>query len=190
MKEHKLFFSILTIIVNFLATLVFFVPSWYLQDTIIINGVPTNLSNTSIRPFDYDLLYETQDMYAKNGGNLNISFSIAFCVLIMAAIAASAILAISTIIHISKPRQITLRIQKILSLIILVLCIAVVIVSIIFTIKGSLNIVDSETTTHTWSMQMSTGIYLFLILEITGLFSSNIANSLPEEKEDEEKEVA
>ena len=108
-----------------------------------------------------------------------------FCVLILTAVVSSALFAVSTIVYINKVNKITIRIQKILSLIVFSLSISVLIISIIFTVQSSINIVDTETTTHTLSMQISTGIYLFLIFEISGLFSSNIANKIPEENKNE-----
>ena len=184
MKEQKQFFNILTIIVNFLATLVFFVPSWYLSDTVVINDSSITLSNTLIRPFDHDLLNEVKEMYIKNGADLDLRLSVVFCVLILVTIALSACFAATTIFFIVKPNKITRRIQKIMSLVITTLCTSVLIIAIIFTDQSKVNFTDSSTTQHVYSLSITTGIYLFLTFEITGIFCSIIANKIPEQQEE------
>ena len=181
MKRSRLTLDIIGIIVSFLASVVFYLPVCYFTSTTTINDQTNILIKTKARIFEVDTIENITTTYSSYNHTLNLTFSYIFQLLSIATMLLELVFIILTIISISQKYDHSIKLfktSKIVSILIIVSALLSLVSALIFTEKSTITLVDNTNIHSTLSIDITSGIYLFIIFTIFSGISGYVANNM------------
>jgi hypothetical protein len=159
-------------------------PVWYFAHTVTIDEITTSLDTYTIHIFDYNKLNEVRNYYQMYGKSFDLTLSKIFLIFAIVTMISSLNFVILTILTLVKrlPTYNKLpRTCKVFSCINGCLALISLIIALIFSITSTSIIADTDEATYTLSINITTGIYLFIIFEIAGAISGYIGNDIKDD---------
>lgn len=182
MNAKRLVLNILSALLSISGAIIFIVPIWYFAETTITNNdAPTTLTTHTINMFDNTTLNKVQETYSIYNHKLNLTFASIFEILVLITFSLAAISLILTLLTgFKKIRNCHkyILVCKAFSIMTIISSLISLISAFIFTSSSVETIAQTNEIEYTLSINITTGIYLFTILEIAAGISNLLSHNL------------
>ena len=173
MKNRKIILTIISILITLSSGVIFFLPTWYFTYTTTSNETTSLLTNKYINLLEFDALKQVENMYSNLSLELPSIFSSVFIILVGLTLLSSLIMIIINMISLFK--SLSPKITKLFPVISIILSILTITVALIFAHKSTQT--NSE---NILTINITIGVYLFTILQVSGNACAYITNNLKE----------
>lgn len=184
MKNSRLAPSMMGIFFNICSFLILALPVWYFSDAHVLKdaGIETlNENKILIHIFEHQKIDEIANIYKSFDNILELDMLDIFNVSIIVSLCFSIFLILILLIAVLKnvPNDgKLLAFAKFISIINLLFTITSLVLALIFTSNSEITLIDNHTETQTLSMNLSSGIYLFVIFNMASAFCGLVSPNL------------
>lgn len=183
MRSRRLTLNIISMVACVLVTLIFFLPTWYFSNITITNDVTTTVIDYTAKIYDFSTLRHIMDNYLIHGYTFDLFFTKIYLAIVILTLICSIVFIAFTSISIKKRFYSNNKLRrtcKILATLLGSFAILSFIISMIFVHINEFTAVKTEELVHILSINISSGVYLFTMLETCAAVCGFIANSYKE----------
>lgn len=173
MKNRKIILTIISVLITLSSCVVFILPTWYFSHTIVTNDSSSLLTHKYINLLDYKIINEVEVFYNSFYIKLPTIYNLIFLIGISLTLVSSLINIIISIISLRK--TLNTKITKTIPIISIILATITLTISLIFSHESTQTINNDVL-----SINITIGIYLFTILQVSGNACSYITHNLKE----------
>lgn len=173
MKNRKIILTIISVLITLSSCVVFILPTWYFSHTIVTNDSSSLLTHKYINLLDYKIINEVEVFYNSFYIKLPTIYNLIFLIGISLTLVSSLINIIISIISLRK--TLNTKITKTIPIISIILATITLTISLIFSHESTQTINNDVL-----SINITIGIYLFTIFQVSGNACSYITHNLKE----------
>ena len=181
MRSRRLILDIISILTSVFASVFFLFPIWHFTSSTTYDNDTTILTTNKVNLFDRESLKIVSELYKTHNEDINLIFAYAFEMLSLITISLVFIFTILTLISMSKKLANSIKLFKLSKII----CVSIVVSSIIslisaliFTTLSEKIITQTPLLTYKLSINITSGIFIFVIFTIFSGILGFIANNI------------
>ena len=184
MKNSRLAPSLMGIFFNICSFLILALPVWYFSDAHVLKETGEEITNEKqilIRIFEHNKIDNIATIYKSYDNILELNMLNVFNTSIIISLCLSvfliAILITAVVKNVPNNGKL-LGFAKFISIVILAFTITSLVLALIFTSNSEVTLIDNHNEIQTLSMNLSSGIYLFVIFNMASAFCGLVSPNL------------